>query len=118
MTPLFDKTGNPALWLKGDHLFTTDMKWAGFIVRDNAWSASTGNWLGKVVGATVQDQRGRAIVWAPSQGRPQSGAAPAQPAKPAKPARPASPARPATPAKIATPATTWSSSSLLAWLAS
>ncbi|WP_373561895.1 4-fold beta flower protein [Cupriavidus plantarum] len=118
MTPLFDKTGNVALWLKGDHLFSTDMKWMGFIVRDSAWSASSGSWLGKVAGSTIQDQRGRAVVWAPSVGKPQSGPAPAQPAKPAKPARPASPARPAIPPRIAIPAATWSSSSLLAWLAS
>lgn len=73
MTPLFDKTGNVALWLKGDHLFSTDMKCVGFIVRDNAWSASSGNWLGKVAGSTIQDQRGRVVVWAPSIGKPQSG---------------------------------------------
>lgn len=116
--PLFDKECNLVGWIKPDeHIFNADMEWIAYIVKENAWSARTGNWMGPVDGLNCLDIRGKVVAWNPGCKispavhplRPSRTVKPSRPLKPARPIRPARPVLPTVPAGI------WSELSLEQW---
>ncbi len=58
MTPLFNKSCNHVAWMSNDgrYLFDTAMNWIPYISGGHAWSATSGNWMGGVVGYNCLDQ--------------------------------------------------------------
>ena len=120
LTPLFDKSRKHVAWMSNDgrNLFDTAMTWIAYISGGHAWSASSGNWMGGVVGYNCLDRSGRPVLWSPRS--PVRGTVrPARPARAARQPRPARPARPPRPARLARPARPvrgWSSLHMDAWI--
>jgi len=122
MVPMYDRNLNLSLWWDIDqgHVFDHNMNWIAFVVGGNIFSAKTGNWLGKHTGATFQDKYGRAVIWTPNLGYPESGFPPLRPLRPLKPLRPLRPLRPLMPLRPMRPLAPlggWSYNHFTAWLA-
>jgi len=120
LLPLFDKNCDHVGWIKpGNHIFNTDMAWVAYLVKDHAWSAHTGNWLGPVNDLLCcQDRYGRAVAWTLEEGVIDS-ALPTRPARAARtrrPAHPTQPGKPTRPIRPATPVGGWSPQTFLAWI--
>ena len=89
----------------GRAIFDTEMRYVAYISGINAWSVSTGAWLGPVDNFTLCDRRGKPMAWNPSH--PIRGQlttptsvtplTPLQPLTPLRPLNPPTPLRPLTP---------------------
>ncbi|WP_069267408.1 4-fold beta flower protein [Paraburkholderia nodosa] len=122
MHALFDQNCNLVGWYDpaNSSIWDTQMRWSAFIVDGNAFSTQTEQWLGAFVNATFQDRNGKAALWMPELGSPESGFAPFPPFAPFKPFTPFTPFKPAAPfAPFAPfePLGGWSQLNFNAWMA-
>jgi hypothetical protein len=94
------------------HIYDTNMRWVGYVIRDNAWNSQSGQWIGPIIDGNILDQRGRPIAW--SNRSVTSTMPPLRPMAPMKPMTPMTPMRPMTPMTpmtLMTPLGGWSRSS-------
>lgn len=120
MDAVFDKNCTLVGWYEPEteSFFDTQMNWTAFVSDDHAFSADTGNWLGALESATFQDQSGKAALWMPDLGSPESSMRPLRPLRPLKPLRPLRPLRPLNPLRPLRPLMPlggWSSLSFDTW---
>ena len=97
MIPIYDKNVVQVAWLCDDgHLFDLDLRWIGYVVNDNLWSARTGSWLGPILGSSLLDRAGNVVAWG-SDRNVEGTTTPLRPLTPLKPLRPLTPLKPLTP---------------------
>lgn len=108
MKAIFDRDCKCVGWYNENDgmIYDTEMKWIGFISRNNFFSTNT-IWLGGFFQGSMVDKQGRVVAWVEGN-RPQ-GTLPLQcPLRPLKPLTPLRPLRPLRPLKPLMPLGGWS----------
>jgi hypothetical protein len=117
MTPIFDRNAEHVGWVSEDwqYVFGAEMRWIGYIHRGDAWSASTGDWVGPVLDGNFYDRSGHPIAWTKpplvQQGAFKKPLQPLRPLPPQEPEKPPAPGRPEKPPALIG---AWSSTSFRA----
>jgi hypothetical protein len=114
MKALFDSSSKLVGWISDDdaYIFDMNLRWAGYVVADNAWNSRSGRWIGPVINGNLYDQSGHPFAW--SNSNVASILTPMRPTTPLKPLTPMTPLRPLTPLTpltLMTPLGGWSQSS-------